>query len=646
MKIERLHIKNYRSLKNVVIKPKDILALVGKNNTGKSNVFKALQLFFEASKKYVDEECFYNHNCENPIEITVKFNELTNWEKSQFEEWLNGEKLIVSRKISCESEGNYNIDTYAIASVPEPEWLQKDMICGDEIEEWWDNKENLKIAGLDFCDYLGTSKPLVGEWKEEAENFINDHRDKISFKKRKLKNPRGYKGTLKKALPEYIYIPAVRHISDETKVAKSNPFGKLINSILNKISQEKKQIIEEKIRKVELVLNRGQENERLEEIENIESELDSLVGELMDCDVEIKMNMPSLDEVFGEAEIYADDGVRTSIETKGHGLQRTMIISILRAYSEFINEQKIEDEDSDNKSVMFVFEEPELYLHPQAQRTLMNVLRKIASGSDQVLYTTHSSQFVDIMHFDQICIMRKENKNGELQSVPSQLPMSALIEDFTERHSIEPSKIGMRELHFNAFNSMINEGFFADKVVIVEGNSEKYSLPIYAKQLNYDLDKHNVAVVHSNGKGSMDRLLRIFNGFKIPTYVWFDGDKSKSDEEVKRKTKELLNLLGDPIENVEEIETKLTENYAVLKEDLETTLKSEMDDYDELIDEAGETLGPTGKPLKQKYIATQLMDKVKNTDNEPEEIFPETIIKIIRNIEETTYDSSILRSAE
>ena len=70
MKIENIIIKNYRSLKSIEINPQGILALVGQNNSGKSNILKALQLFFESSTKYVDDECFYDHKTSNPVSYT------------------------------------------------------------------------------------------------------------------------------------------------------------------------------------------------------------------------------------------------------------------------------------------------------------------------------------------------------------------------------------------------------------------------------------------------------------------------------------------------------------------------------------------------------------------------------------------------
>ena len=87
----------------------------------------------------------------------------------------------------------------------------------------------------------------------------------------------------------------------------------------------------------------------------------------------------------------------------------------------------------------------------------------------------------------------------------------------------------------------------------------------------------------------MDRLLRLFNGFKIPTYVWFDGDKTNEKKEIKDKTLELLKLFGESVESVEVIQTKVTEKYTVLEFTYEELLKDEIADYEEIVQKATET---------------------------------------------------------
>jgi predicted ATP-dependent endonuclease of OLD family len=632
MKMKKIEVKNYRSLHDTIIYPTDSLALVGRNNSGKSNVIKALELFFEGSTRLVNDECFYSHKTDQPIEVFITFEQLSDWEREKFEPWMIGDKLVVGREVVCTGTDSYEINNLAIIEIPEPEWLQDDIVSGQKIIEWWPKRDKLEINGLDFGAELGTSKPTVGQWKEIAKIFLDKQGDKIPWREKRVKNPKGYPGVLKGALPEFIHIHAVRDISDEAKVAKTNPFGQLIHSVLEKTSEEQKDVISKQLKEIEKRLNRGEKGERITEIENVEALLNKLMSELMDCDIEIEMTMPSLKEVFGGAKIYANDGHRTAIGTKGHGMQRSMILTILRAYAELARVKKAGDK-SEERTTLFAIEEPELYLHPQSQRTLASVFREIASGMDQVIFSTQSSLFVNISFFDQICIMRREKREEGYQSYPTQLLMLMMIEDLKARKGVDASEEGIREHYSHAFNPMINEGFFADKVVIVEGPSEQYALPIYADALGYNLNRNNISVVHSDGKGQMDRLLRVFNGFEIPTYLWFDGDKKSGDQAVKDKTLELLKFLSDPVEKIEDVKTKVSEKYAILEYNLETLLKDEIPEYEKIIQESAKVLGPTGKPLKHRFVANWLKRRVDDGES-IEATLPKTIIEIVKKIKE------------
>jgi putative ATP-dependent endonuclease of the OLD family len=639
MKINQIEIKNFRSLHDLTIRPKDLTALIGRNNSGKSNVIKALQIFFEASTKLISSECFHLHLTDNPIRIIVSFNRLNEWEKQEFSSWmLDEETLVVGRQIVCSGENDFEIVPIAIKQTPEPEWLRTENVTSEKIKEWWDTRDSLKINGLDFSSTLGDSKPSIGKWKELIESFTAANITSIPFIKVEVVNPKGYPNVLKGALPQFIYIPAVRNVLDEAKVTQNSPFGKLLSSVLRQIGAERIQRISDRISEVESFLNRTQTGERIAEISAIETRLNTLMSDLMDCDLELELPMPRLQEVLTGARIYANDGVRTLIEAKGHGLQRSLIFTILRAYSELISSS---NEQQHQRSTVFAFEEPELYLHPQAERTLMGLFRRISDGPDQIFYSTHSSLFVDIGHFDEICLMKSNRTTVGLRSTVQQLDTSDFITDLLIRKGITATAQGIREQYLNAFDSSVNEGFFAEKVIIVEGASEGYSLPIYSNALGYDLDRNNVSVVYADGKGQMDRLLRVFSGFQLPTYLIFDGDKSNTDNEVKRKSIELLELLGNPITDIRILQTIISDTFAVLEEKLEVSLQTVITDYSQIISQGSATLGPMGKPLTNKWIAIELSRRA--AAGNPEQILPRFIIDIVNAIRRLNTPSQILR---
>lgn len=635
MKIARLEIRNYRSIRELTLTPESLCALVGRNNSGKSNVLRALQLFFEASTRGLSADCFCGHDADRPIEIFVSFKDLSEWEREQFAPWLDNDSLIVGRRVTCTDVDSYSIASIARLRRPEPEWLQEDRVSGDTIKTWWETRSSLVVGGLDFGALLGTRKPTVTQWKEAAAAFVRDHVTSIPMALVEEENPKGYPGVLKGALPEFVYVPAVRDITDEAKVAKTNPFGQLVNSVLDKISKERVALISERLNDVKRILNRGSE-ERLQEVAEIEERLNALMRDVMDCDIEIEMGVPEVREVFGAAKVFVDDGVRTPVEAKGHGLQRSMIFTILRAYAEVAHIRKA-GEKAAERSTIFAVEEPELYLHPQSQRTVMAVLRKISEGRDQIFYSTQSSLFVDVAHFDEICIMRREEVDGQLASNPTQLSMEAMLADLKCRKGITGTPEGIREQYANAFDPTVNEGLFGDSVVVVEGASELYALPVFARALEYDFDRANVAIVQAGSKGPMDRLLRIFNGFGIPTYLLFDGDRDNSDAEVKRKTLELLALVGSPADSIDDVGTTVSDSHTVFETTYEDALKAEVFGFDELASAASARLGPCGKPLMHRYVARGLA---------AEEKVPALIAEIIDRIKHVEYYGSILQTPD
>lgn len=77
--ITSIRIKNFRSIKNALIKVKDMNIFVGLNDVGKSNVLKALNLFFNGNTDYdtpfdfkKDFSCFFTKKSHKTKEIVIK----------------------------------------------------------------------------------------------------------------------------------------------------------------------------------------------------------------------------------------------------------------------------------------------------------------------------------------------------------------------------------------------------------------------------------------------------------------------------------------------------------------------------------------------------------------------------------------------
>jgi len=656
MKLTHLHIQNFRSCRDIHLEIGNMHALVGANNAGKSSILRALDFLFNPSTKLLNEESFWNKDTRLEIRVEAVFSELTSKEKEELGAYLNadgtfhmarsarmGTKSGVSDSDFEQSEGKIEIGQHYKKPAPEPEWLQESNINTINIREWLKNKDQLTVNGVSFAEFIGGTKtPGVETWKEKAKEFISTHNDKIPMKDAWFDNPKGYANVLKGTLPFFVLVPAVRDVTEESKGNKSSPFGKLLYSILDTVTDEKKCKIENILGEVSKQMNRTGGVERVPLIAETENQLNKLLNDFFTgCDLEIEFQTPTLEILLSSPKLYVDDGFRNAVENKGHGLQRAVIFTILRRYAEHMTSSA----EGKKRNLILAVEEPELYMHPQAQRTIRRVFRKIAETGDQILFSTHSSLLVDVAYFDEIvrmeCSVETVNGKKTTASRAWQLPMPKMIQDLEIRFPKTKGAVtpeSMRDRYSHAYNPRRNEGFFASRIILVEGPTEEYSLPIYADALlNCAFDPQGISIVECGGKGSMDRLFRIFNELKIPCFILFDYDKGNSNEEIIKTSKELLALTGQ----IQEAPSSLlvADGVACFPSKWEADLKSEIADADILEAAARKELGlnnDTGKPLIARYIARKL------TSRSPS-VVPPSLKKIIEKAVAVTWEKSCLQ---
>ena len=547
---------------------------------------------------------------------------------------------------SDDGQNKITISQHYKQPIPKLEWLQESKINSKTTVEWWKTKDQLAVNGVSFAASwpADTKKPGVEDWKEKAKQFVAANAASIPMDDAWIDNPKGYANVLKGTLPFFILVPAVRDVTEESKGTKSSPFGKLLFAILDTVATDKKAKIEGILAEVSKQMNRLGGVERVPLIADTENRLNKLLGDFfVGCDLEIEFQTPTLEALLSAPKLFIDDGFRNAVENKGHGLQRAVIFTILRRYAEFMTSSP----EGKKRSLILAIEEPELYMHPQAQRTIRRVFRKIAGGGDQVVFSTHSSLLVDVAYFDEIIRLesRVEKADGKklTQSEAWQLPMAKMIEDLEVRFPKLKGKVtpeSLRDRYSHAYNPRRNEGFFASKIILVEGLTEEYSLPIYADAVaDCAFDPQNISAVECGGKGAMDRLFRIFNELHIPCYLLLDFDSGNADKNIIEKSKELLALGGEPPNEPKAL--LVADGVACFQKKWETDLRGELPDVDALTAAARNELGlsdDTGKPLIARYIARKLTSKTPP-------VVPASLQQIIQKGVAVTWKKSCLRTA-
>ncbi len=233
-----------------------------------------------------------------------------------------------------------------------------------------------------------------------------------------------------------------------------------------------------------------------------------------------------------------DTNLQFQASTLGMGIQASISIAVLKAYSEL----KLK-----NETPIFI-DEPELYLHPQAQRNFYKILRELADKGTQLFITTHSPNFLSVEYFDEIFVVRKSKEKG---TYINNANVDEFIEDFKVRYDRDTTKEDILIRYKNAYENTgdtqkANEAFFAKKIILVEGQSEVLILPCFFDLAEFDYIKEGISIVRCGNKAGIDRFYRLYVEFGIPCYVIFDGDVhlkgTNGDKDNIQKNRTILNL--------------------------------------------------------------------------------------------------------
>ena len=99
MIIQKVHVKNFRSILDESLPCDSLTALVGRNGAGKSSFLSAIELFYDQSAKVTTED-FYSEDTTQDIEIAVTFADLSADAKELFSAYLDNDVLTVVRVFS------------------------------------------------------------------------------------------------------------------------------------------------------------------------------------------------------------------------------------------------------------------------------------------------------------------------------------------------------------------------------------------------------------------------------------------------------------------------------------------------------------------------------------------------------------------
>lgn len=517
MKIRQIIIKNFRSIKKetIIFPNSGILALVGPNNAGKSNIVRAIEnilgdSWFSGDKAELNDH--FMKNKDHVIEIEIIFND--------------------DKKVVFKSD-----DSWA-------KYVRSDgqkMPFGSNVKD-------------DFpCTYLSANRDL-------AKN--------MQFRSYELM------GKIAKAFND--------KIEEETKTSLKNKFGEIM-SILNTVQG----------------------------FSDFKKDFSDYFDELQsDSPYKLRVDFKAFSPLnyFKTINILANDSsVNNDFDVDpvelGEGNKSLMLFALIRSYAKNFKQEA---------TGILAIEEPEIYLHPQARRHLNKIFKDIVKDSNiQIIYTTHSPDFLSTEEFSSIGLVSKDSQEGTKVKIITEQDLV----DFSISTGVPKNKTNtdnIKEFYATTSDTKLNEGFFAKHLILVEGDTEELCLPLLFERLGLKYYSSGISIIGVEGKNQIPKYWRLFKAFNIKLSVVFDSDSQGNNNLATCFGCDEIDLQSD-IDKIKKVETTI-QNLFVFETDFETAFKKDFandTDWQKYEEEAKEIIKPrqgTQKGQVARYICKKILE--------------------------------------
>lgn len=521
MLLEAIHISNFKGLRSVEFRPGNFGCLVGENNAGKSSVLQAI-VWALGRTGQLPTGLYYDKDL--PVEFRLTFTNVTDEHLMRLAaEHRNriSELIIEGRlEIVVRYRPQQKCETTAIKRVPAESRYREDAI-GEALQGLRPPAvaRAVREQYAEFAEGLADDANITAA-KAHLSAQISDLPPE-QFQAVEGALPTGISTSIANLLPEAIYIPAVKDLSDDLKTSQSTTFGRLLGILLDDLNPHLAQI-ELSLATLNEMLNRVEErgeliDRRHQHVQNLEGRIENFLRDnFPSIRLELNVPPPELKTILNTAEIYIDDGSKDRIDNKGDGLKRSLTFALLQTYVEQrdrVAQAQLEDdvEVPARRPLLFLFEEPELYLHPRSQKVLFATLSRI-SENNQVVVTTHSPLF--FAPGATASFVRIAKVNSEPKPEARLYPVDVALDP----DNAEVFRLARFE---NA-----DAAFFSRRVVLFEGESDDAYCKHVAKTLNpnWCFDTHSVSMVRVSGKGNFSKFRRFFEAFGIEVKLVADLD--------------------------------------------------------------------------------------------------------------------------
>lgn len=535
MKLYKLKIQNFRKLNNVELTFGDATFLIGANNAGKSSTLDAIGILLGAQKldasshsRYYDEAQEQEIEDDSKIIIEGEFRDVSEAilaERGFYRERLKkyvkddgseGYSFTYRVFLGADGKSHREMRMYSYEYKDEYQGCEKpqDFIDRGVPADTFDGMELTKKI-------KETQKPDLYENHNELFKVCEDE---VWFE-----NPGGFANIVISKLPEF--LPISTNVETGEIDSKSGALQTILNRLFTTV-RDKSENYQRAHAALEALAKEMDPHDMNTDFGQMMVDLNHVVASVFPkSQINVGTNLSNADVLKPTFDVSMRSNVETPVSCQGTGMIRSAIFALLR-YA-----KQREAVDAPDRGLIIGFEEPELFLHPNAANNMRNIIYELAGGQSQVVCTTHSPYMIDISRKEKLVLNSYNIAEHDYTST------------FCFNHSEEFSKLlnedRTRIKMIQKVDDYVARVFFAQKVVLVEGDTEdvvfKKTIEVMPEAARkYISDRYQV--IKAVGKATMISFIRYLRSMNVDLFVVHDRDQGVDGAEAMNQP--ILDALG------------------------------------------------------------------------------------------------------
>lgn len=554
MRLYKLEIEGFRRHVDTGVLFSDATFLIGENNVGKSSVLAALNILLNDVKKISDEEFFSYMDGEltrrgaDKIVLTAEFRDLP----EEAKQWV-GFKGRVLQYNKDDGETGLRV-IYRKTFTPGTDYTVELRQQVKKVKPQFENCSTVGQyidAGLDLTSVeakiseVDRDRKITAKVKaiiEEVEELYEYNEESEEW----FKNPGGIPANVLIKLPKFLLIPA----QDKAEELSGNS-GALVSTLVELFNDVRDS--SDNYKQAQIFLN-----QLAEELDptNAQSEFGQMMTELNGVMKEVfpntglraLTNLTDADKVIKpQFTISMFSNINTPVNLQGTGMIRSAVFALLR-YRNLRNNRKTAGQE--HRPLIIGFEEPEIYLHPNAAKQMRDTIYELAgTRNNQIVCTTHSPYMIDLSKKPLQILNSLSRENDEYIGGNGQIKIEKLrcnafnaSEEFLKLQNDDKTYVKM----LLKLDDHISRVFFSKHVLVVEGDTEdivlRETLSRMPEVVRKDIEC-NWQIIKARGKATIIALVKYLRAMGINPIVIHDKDEGKERAEIFNDP--ILEVVGD-----------------------------------------------------------------------------------------------------